>query len=166
MVDTGIVCNQSSTINVHFSRDASGSVYLYGVASSDNKKSVTAYLGGNWRFGSAYGSISPITNDKLIYTSIQSRTGVVCTAGNRTYSEVTDFEAVGSLIIGGSRNSDGSVGVASYIGKIFLFEMWNGEEQVLKLVPVTDGTVYRFWDMVGQKFHDSITSTPLGGGDF
>jgi hypothetical protein len=37
--------------------------------------------------------------------------------------------------------------------------------QVLKLVPVTDGTAYRFYDMVSGAFFDSITDTPLEGGD-
>ena len=165
MVDTGIVCNQDSKINIHFTRDASGSVYLYGVESSDNTKSITAYLGGNWRFGSKAGSISPTTNENLIYTSEQSKTGVVCTAGNRTYSGVTAFETVGTMIIGGSRKSSGSLGVASFNGKVLLFEIWQGSTLALKLIPVTDGTTYRFWDSVGNKFHDSITSTPLDGGN-
>ena len=43
--------------------------------------------------------------------------------------------------------------------------MWDGSTQVLKLVPVTDGNgTYRFWDIIGEKFHDSITATPLDGG--
>jgi hypothetical protein len=42
--------------------------------------------------------------------------------------------------------------------------MASGYAQVLKLIPVTDGSTYRFWDVVGKKFHDSITDTPLEGG--
>jgi hypothetical protein len=39
------------------------------------------------------------------------------------------------------------------------------DERVLKLVAVTDGTAFRFYDMVSKTFFDSITDTPLEGGD-
>ena len=86
-------------------------------------------------------------------------------SGNTTFSGTADFEAPGALTIGAVRNANGSVASAQYIGKILMFEMWDGSEQVLKLIPVFNGQQYRFWDAVGQVFHDSITDTPLEGGN-
>ena len=169
IVDTGIICNQDTTIKCVFTREVDTAMYLYGVSSSGNTATVSAYLssGGNWRFGNRYMSRSNITVDEmLIHTSIQSKSGILAAQGNTAYSSVSAFETVGSLLIGGGRNSDGTVGNAEYIGKIFLFEMWQGSEQVLKLIPVVsaDGA-YRFWDLINQAFHDSITETALEGGN-
>jgi hypothetical protein len=80
-------------------------------------------------------------------------------------SGVNEFEAVGSLLIGSCRSASGEVGVAQFDGTISFFAMWEGDEQVLKLVPLTDGNgVYRFFDTVSKEFFDSITDTPLEGG--
>lgn len=43
--------------------------------------------------------------------------------------------------------------------------MWEGDTQVMKLIPVTDGTAFRFYDLITNTFFDSITDTPLSGGD-
>ena len=51
IVDTGVICNRNTKLCVLFTREKSTQHYLYGVASSDNTASVTAYLGGSWRFG-------------------------------------------------------------------------------------------------------------------
>jgi hypothetical protein len=67
--------------------------------------------------------------------------------------------------LGACRNSNGTVGASQFIGKILFFSMWEGDTQVQKLVPVTDGTVFRFYDIVSKTFFDSITDTPLEGGN-
>ena len=72
---------------------------------------------------------------------------------------------IGVLLLGACRNSNGTLGASQFIGKIFFFAMLEGDEQVLKLVPVTDGTVFRFYDMMSKVFFDSITDTPLDGGN-
>jgi hypothetical protein len=52
------------------------------------------------------------------------------------------------------------------VGKVLYFNLWQGDEQVMKLVPVvSDDGVYRFYDMVSKSFFDSLTGTPLGGGN-
>ena len=167
IVDTEIIPTQDTKIRVLFTREVSTAMYLYGVASTDNTASVTAYLssGGSWRFGNKSASYTITVNPDLVQTALVGKTGITRPNATSTYSSVNDFEAVGTLLIGGGRNANGTVGVASYVGKIFLFEMWDGDGQVLKLIPVTDGTTFRFWDAVGKKFHDSITDTALEGGN-
>lgn len=164
-VDTGIVCNQNTKIQLAFTRERSTQHYLFGVASSGNTASVTAYMGGSWRFGNKSASKVPTTNADMIYSGLIHKTTVTITGSESAISSVNNFETVGSLLLGACRNSNGTVGAAQFIGKILFFAIWQGEEQVLKLVPVTDGTAYRFWDAIGQKFHDSITDTPLSGGN-
>lgn len=164
-VDTGIICNQNTKIQLAFTRERSTQHYMYGVASSNNTASVTAYMGGSWRFGNKSASKVPTTNADMIYSGLVHKTTVTITGSASAISGVNEFETVGSLLLGACRNSNGTVGASQFIGKIFFFAMWEGDEQVLKLVPVTDGTVFRFYDMVSKAFFDSITDTPLGGGN-
>lgn len=165
IVDTGVVCNQNTKLFVLFTREKSSQHYLYGVASSDNTASVTAYLGGSWRFGNKSSTKNPTTNADMIYSGVVDSSKITTTGSAATISGVNEFETVGSLLLGSCRGSAGSIGSAQFKGKIFLFAMWQGDEQVLKLVPVvsTDG-VYRFYDEVSGNFFDSITDTPLDGG--
>jgi hypothetical protein len=166
-IDTGIICNQNTKIKAEFSREKSSQHYLLGVASSNNTASVTAYLGGSFRFGNKSASKTPNTNEDMIYSVILSNSEITITDSKTTISAVNAFETVGSLQLGGCRNSSGTDGAAQFEGKIPFFAMWEGDEQVLKLVPVVNSEgQYRFWDMVGKKFHDSITDTPLSGGNF
>lgn len=166
VVDTGIICNQNTKIQTYFTREASTQEYLYGVASSGNTASVTAYLGGSWRFGNKTatkpcGTISA----KVGYAGYVDASAISVTGSVSSISGVNDFETVGSLLIGSCRSASGDVGTAQFDGTMSFFAMWEGDEQVLKLVPVTDGTVYRFYDEVSQTFFDSITDTPLDGGN-
>lgn len=164
-VDTGIICNQNTKIQLAFTRERSTQHYMYGVASSNNTASVTAYMGGSWRFGNKSASKVPTTNADMIYSGLVHKTTVTITGGASAISGVNDFETVGSLLLGACRNSNGTVGESQFIGKILFFSMWEGDTQVLKLVPVTDGTAFRFFDMVSKAFFDSITDTPLEGGN-
>ena len=165
IVDTGIICNKSTQIRLAFTREKSTQHYLYGVASSDNTASVTAYFGGSWRFGNKTATKTPTTNADMIYSGVVNSATVTITGSASAISSVNEFETIGTLILGGCRNSDGTVSVAQFEGKIFFFVMYAGAEQVLYLVPVTDGTVYRFWDSVSKTFFDSITDVPLEGGN-
>lgn len=164
-VDTGIICNQNTKIQLAFTRERSSQHYMFGVASSNNNASVTAYMGGSWRFGNKSATKTPTTNANMIYSGVVDKTNVTTTGSASAISGVNEFETVGSLLLGACRNSNGTLGASQFIGKIFFFAMWEGDEQVLKLVPVTDGTVFRFYDMVSKTFFDSITDTPLDGGN-
>lgn len=166
-IDTGIICNQNTKIKAEFSREKSSQHYLLGVASSNNTASVTAYLGGSFRFGNKSASKILNTNEDMIYSVILSNSEITITDSKTTISEVNDFETVGTLQLGGCRNSSGTDGAAQFEGKIPFFTMWEGNVQVLKLVPVVNSEgQYRFWDMVSKTFFDSITDTPLQGGNF
>lgn len=166
-VDTGIICNQSTKIIVRYTRDNSAAMYLYGVVNEGNTASVTAYLssGGSWRFGNKSASRTISTDDEIIRTAIVQKSGIVSDAGTNTYSGVTNFEALDTLILGGCHYSSGSIGTG-FVGKVLTFEIWQGSELALKLMPVVnaEGT-YRFWDQVGQKFIDTVQGLPLGGGN-
>lgn len=164
-VDTGIICNQNTKIQLAFTRERSSQHYMFGVASPDNTASVTAYMSGSWRFGNKTATKTPTTNANMIYSGVVDKTDVIITGSGTGISGVNEFETVGSLLLGACRNSDGTLGASQFIGKIFFFAMWEGDEQVLKLVPVTDGTEFRFYDMVSKAFFDSITDTPLSGGN-
>lgn len=164
-VDTGIICNQNTKIQLAFTRERSTQHYMFGVASSNNTASVTAYMGGSWRFGNKSVSKVPTTNANMIYSGLVDKSTVTITGSATEISDVNDFETVGSLLLGACRNSDGALGASQFIGKILFFSMWEGDTQVQKLVPVTDGTVFRFYDIVSKTFFDSITDTPLDGGN-
>ena len=167
-VDTGIICNQDTKLQVMFTRELSSQHYMFGVASPDNTASVTAYLGGSWRFGNKSATKQITTyREEIAYSAVVDRSEISVNNGASGISGVNDFEAIGSLLIGSCRSGSGTVGAAQFVGKIFSFVMWQGEEQVLKLEPVVsnDG-VYRFFDTVSQAFFDSITDTPLMGGNF
>lgn len=166
VVDTGIICNQNTKIKAAFTREKSSAHYLLGVASSDNKASVTAYLGGSFRFGDKSASKTPNTNEDMFYSAILSGSELTITNSKTSISGVNDFETVGTLLIGTCRSASGAVGVAQFVGKVPFVAIWQGEELVMKLIPVTDGNgVYRFYDIVSKTFFDSVSSTPLEGGD-
>ena len=166
-IDTGIICNQNTKIVVCYTRDSSAAQYLYGVVNEGNTASVTAYLssGGSWRFGSKSISRTVSAGAEIIRTAIVQKTGIESDYGTNTYSGVTEFEAPHTLVLGGCHYSSGSIGTG-FDGKVLVFEIWQGSELALKLMPVVnaDGE-YRFWDQAGQKFADTVQGLPLGGGN-
>ena len=166
LVDTGVIGTQDTQIWASFTWESSTQRHLYGCASSDNTKSITSYMNGSWRFGNKYASKSFSTkNPMLPYSVLMNKTTIGVPNGVSTISEVNDFETVGTLLLGGARDSDGTLPSVGITGKVYSFRLWQGAAQVLKLVPVTDGTAYRFYDTVSGTFFDSITDTPLEGGD-
>lgn len=168
-VNTGVICDKNTTIKVMFTRESTNSTYLYGVLSDGNVASVTAYLEsrGNWRFGSQSTYRGITASNRVVHTAIVDSSGIESADGKVTYGSQSEFETIGPLHVGTGLSVDGSLEAAMFVGKILLFEMLSGEAQVLKMIPVTDGNgLYRFWDPIGGEFHDSITQTPLAGGNF
>ena len=166
IVDTGIVCNKNTRIRLAFTREKSTQHYLYGVSSSGNTASVTAYLGGSWRYGNKSATKTPTANENMIYSAVVDSSQITLTGSASTISSVNEFETIGTLLIGTCRSADGEVGDPQFVGKIFFFSIWQGDEQVLKMTPVVSAEgVYRFWDTVGKKFHDSINGEALEGGN-
>lgn len=166
-VDTGIIGNQDTQICTAFTWENSTQRHLFGCASSDNTKSITSYMNGSWRFGNKTATKSPGNkNPKIPYGVLVNKTTIGISNSVTTISGVNDFETVGTLLIGGARDSDGTQPSVGITGKIFYFYVWQGEEQVLKLLPAVnkDGE-YGFLDDISGTFLTSITSTALGGGN-
>lgn len=163
-IDTGIICNQNTKLKVVFTREKSAQHYLFGVASTDNTASVTAYLGGSWRFGNKSTTKTLTTNEDMVYSGVLDSSQMTITGSKTAISSVNDFETIGSLLLGTCRSSSGSIPSPQFIGKVYLFEMWQGEEKVLKLIPVVNKNgVYGFLDEVSGEFFTSITDTQLEG---
>ena len=165
-VDTGIIGNQDTQICASFTWESSTQRHLYGCTSSDNTASVTSYMNGSWRFGNKSATKTFSSKEpKLPYSSLVNKTKISITNSNTNISGVADFETVGTLLLGGARDSDGSLPSVGIVGKVFYFYIWQGEEQVLKLVPVVNKNgVYGFLDSVSGNFFTSITDAPLEGG--
>ena len=166
-VDTGVIGTQDTRINTSFTWENTTQRQLFGCASSDNTKSITAYMNGTWQFGNksatkSFGS----KNSMLPYAVLVDNSTISITGSMTAISGVSNFETVGTLLLGGARDADGtdpSVGIAA---RVFFFYLWQGDQIVRKLVPVvSDENQYRFYDLVSKEFFDSVTSTPLEGGD-
>ena len=166
-VDTGIIGNQDTQICTAFTWESSTQRHLCGCASSDNLASITSYMNGSWRFGNKVATKSiGSKNPKIPYSVLMNKTTIGISNSVTTISDVNDFETVGTLLIGGARDSDGTQPSVGITGKIFYFYIWQGETQVLKLFPaVNKDGVYGFLDDISGKFLTSITNTPLGGGN-
>jgi hypothetical protein len=167
LVDTGIIGNQDTQINLSFTWESSTQNHVFGCASSDNTASITSYTNGSWRFGNKYQSKNfSSKNPKLPFSALVNKSTISVNSSVTSISGVNDFETIGTLLVGGARSSSGDLPGSSIIGKIFYFILWQGEVQVMKLVPVVSAEgVYRFWDLVSKKFFDTIDGTPLGGGN-
>lgn len=168
IVDTGMLCTEKTKMRAVFTRDTNAAQYLYGVASDGNAASVTAYLasGGAWRFGNKSASKNVPANKDLIVSALVSSTGIDMPNSTTSINGVAKFVTIGTLLIGSCRAASGDVGAPQFDGKILLFEMWEGEEATLRLIPVRNGDgACGFWDEIRKKFHGSITGVELDGGD-
>lgn len=169
IVDTGKLINQDSRIRIVFTRDSSATMYMYGVVNDGNTASVTAYLasGGSWRFGNKSQAKTIAVDENLVQCAVVDKTGAEMPNHAHTWSGVNAFETIGTLTIGAVRNANGTVAAAQFVGKILLFEVWQGDALTLQLIPVKGAAGdFRFFDTVGKEFHDSITEVPLDGGNF
>ena len=167
-VDTGIIGNQDTQINTCFTWENSTQRHLFGCTSSDNTKSITSYMNGSWRFGNKSATKSFSSKEPMLpYGALMNKTKISTTNSVSSISGVNDFETIGTILLGGARDSDGTLPSVGIVGKVSYFILWQGTELVRKLIPVTDGNgTYRFWCLVSKEFFDSVTATPLEGGNF
>jgi hypothetical protein len=166
LVDTGIIGNQDTQIDVSFTWGNATQNHIFGCASSDNTASITSYMNGSWRFGAKSASKTISKNNTVLpYAARVNKSMIGVTGSNTAISGVEDFETIGTLLLGGARGSSGALPGSGIVGKAFYFRLWSGSTQIMNLVPVTDGTAYRFYDLVTKTFFDSITDTPLEGGN-
>lgn len=153
--DTGIICNQNTKIEISFTRGSSTAMYLYGVRSSGNTASITAYLtsSGAWRFGNTYKNLT-FSVGTTIRNVVVDKTGLVVD-GTRNYygGTVKDFTAISTLTVGSARTTSGGYGSHQFTGKIYSFKMYDGDELILDYVPyINPDGVYGFWDTVSETF--------------
>lgn len=166
-IDTGIKGNQNTQICASFVWENTTQCHLYGCTSTNNTASITAYMGGAWRFGNKSSNKTLSSKSVLLpYSSLVNKTTIGILGSATAISSVNDFETVGTLLVGGARTSDGSLPTSGFMGKVFHFRLWENDEQVLNLVPVvSDDGVYRFFDTISKTFFDSVSDTPLNGGN-
>lgn len=166
LVDTLIIGNQDTQIRASFTWGNATQNHLFGCASSDNTASITSYMNGSWRFGNKSTSKTIAKNNTdLPYSALVNKTRIAVTNSSTTISDVPDFETVATLLLGGARSATGGLPGSGIVGRVFDFRIWDGDTPVMKMIPVTDGQTYRFWDAISQNFFDSITDTPLDGGN-
>lgn len=165
-VDTGIICDQNTEIEITFTREVSAAMYLYGVRTTNNTASVTAYLNTNgaWRFGKTYKSLTPAVR-AATHHAIQKSNGVTLNGTlNKYNATVTAFTAPATLTIGSAGTADGAYGDPSYIGNISDVKIRKGDNLVLEYIPCMNASgVYGFWDKVAKVFKTSITEVALQG---
>lgn len=166
-VDTGIMPDRNTKIEVVFEKTQSSTMYLYGVRTSNNTASVTAYLtsSGAWRFGNQYRNLTLSANVK--YTTIQNKSGINVNGTLTSYSTTpSSFTAPYALTIGSGRTTAGGYGDPTFVGKVYDFKMYSNNVLTAEYIPCrTPGGVYGFWDKVSGSFKGSVTSTPLEGGN-
>lgn len=150
--DTGIVCTETTKIEISFTREDAAAAYLYGVRNNGNTASVTAYLSnsGSWRFGNKYKNYT-LALDTIHNATIQ-KTGITMN-GTKTSFTSSDFTANATLLIGTTRTTSGALSEAQFIGKIYSFKMYNGAELVLDLIPCKAANGEEgFYDNVSKSF--------------
>lgn len=167
LIDTGIIGNQNTRIRTSFTWGNTTQNHIFGCASSNNDRSITSYMNGSWRFGAKSITKSIARNNTTLpYAAYVDKTTIGVTGGISAISDVEDFETIGTLLLGGARSSSGGLPGSGIVGRVFEFKMWDGDTAQLNLVPVvSDAGAYRFYDVVSKTFFDSITDTPLEGGN-
>ena len=158
--NTGILCDQDSKIELTFIRGDSSARYLFGVASTDNKASFTAYQSGNasgsWRFGGAYGR--PAVPVDAENTVTMSQAGIVMNGTSYGYSgTIGTFTTPHPLAVGGCMGTNGAIGATTCIGKLGRFRLWQGDALTLDWVPHmrSDG-VQGYLDQISGKFNAPV----------
>jgi hypothetical protein len=118
-IDTGIIGNQDTQINVAFTWESTTQRHLFGCLSEGNTTGITSYMNGSWRFGDKYSSKNfNLKEPKLPYSALVNKTKISTITSNSSISGVADFETIGTLLLGGARNADGSVPTAGIIGNL------------------------------------------------
>lgn len=152
--DTGVCCTQNTTIDVRFTNESSGARYLYGARTTNNTASITAYLtsSGAWRFGNTYRNFTTKSSTD-IHNVIVSKDGIQYDGNSYKYgSTVKTFTCPWTLTVGSARTTSGAKSAAQFIGKLYHFRMYDGDELMLDWIPCvkSDGT---------RGLYDQVTGT-------
>lgn len=158
--DTNIVCNQNTKIEIEFTRKDSGSRYLYGVRSSGNTASVTAYLAtsGAWRFGNTYRNFTLSQGVSNVHSMTVSKDGYLSDGKKYNFiSTLKSFTANATLTLGSARTADGAYSSPTFIGKVYSFKMYDNDTLILDWQPCIVNNKYGFFDKVKQVFIEPIS---------
>ena len=153
--DTGICCTENTKIDLEFTNEDGSARYLYGARTTNNTASVTAYLtsSGAWRFGNTYKNLT-IKSSTTIHNAVVSKTGVVLDGTTNKYvGTLKSFSCPWTLTLGSARTTSGAKTAAQFIGKIYHFRMYDGDELILDWIPCAkaDGSM-GFYDNVSGTF--------------
>lgn len=152
--DTGVLGNNTLTIEVKFRRtNTASNVYLYGVSVSPR---LSAYLGqsGYWHYGESvyptfYTQNTTLTEAKV--TPTQTKVG----SSSRTYTS-SSFTTKYTIPLGGHTPSSG-VPTPQFIGEIYYFRIYSSPENTPAKY-LCDWTPAKNADGV-EGFWDSVTNT-------
>ena len=157
--DTGLFINKSCRIDVMFHNGApvSTAKYIYGVISTGNVASCTAYLASNgkWRFGNIGRSIN--TGDNDIHVMVQDYNSITKDRTDYKFTTASgDFTTAYTLPVGGIVSASG-VYSKGFFGEIYYLQITDENNLLLYWMPVRreDG-VEGFWDCVTQSFVEPI----------
>lgn len=152
--DTKFKPTQNTRIEVGFIPESSSAQYLYGIRSTNNTASVTAYLpsAGAWRFGNTYRNYTVAKGNE--YTAIVDKSGVNMNGTLTKYaSTLKNFSCAYTLVLGTARTTSGSIPAAQFVGKVLYYRIFENDTPILDWIPCDnpDG-VNAFWDNVTNTF--------------
>lgn len=153
--DTNVVCDQNTKIEIEFTREDSGSRYLYGVRSSGNTASVTAYLAtsGAWRFGNTYRNFTLSRGVSNIHSMTVSKAGYLLNGEESKFvGTLKSFTANATLTLGSARTNSGAYSSPTFIGKVYSFKMYDNDSLILDWQPSKAGNKYGFYDKIAERF--------------
>lgn len=153
--NTGYLGNNTTYIDVMFQRtNTSAAAYLFGLTQGNR---LTGYLAANsayWRYGNAYPTFSLGT--QKIYKAVVTPGKTTIDATSKTFT-VNEFETSDPIPVGGYKSGTNAV-TKNFVGYIYYFRMWHGDELLLDWYPCrrkSDGEE-GFWDCVSQTFIEKM----------
>lgn len=163
--DSLLTPDENYEIEAKFYRRSTTTCYLYGVASSGNSASYTAYIksgGGNWRFSN--GAVTVTVGQNTTNTTTQNSSGVTVNGTLQAYSNITGATAPGTLIIASYRAAAGTVGSSCYYGYIYYIKVRKNGNLIADFIPAKNASdVFGMYDLVRRRWFPSESGTPFSG---
>lgn len=166
-IDTGLTVSQGDEIRTKFSKDGTGTYFVFGATSSGHTASVTGYLSnsGNWRWGNKYATIAGTTG---VHTAIMNASGVTFDDTLYSINNTTTFTTPVSLAIGAAHTYSNTY-ANKLVGKIYSFQILDGNRNLrFNGIPARYNDVCGLYDTVSGTFKSSpsgsFTCGPEGTG--
>ncbi len=155
LIRTGVIPNQDTRVRVRFQTDIFGDFGLFGARENTSKNKFAVFLTSSTQIQGQYATQS-ITEEVDNYSGIEVTVELSAEGLKRddvviAEYDLAEFETPCELTIG-TLNGNGVLDSRYYQGKIYQIEVWQGEEQLLDLVPCVDERVHPC-------FYDIITET-------